>query len=104
MTWFAKGRGKYCPFRLLITLTRKSALSLSNHKPRHDTISHNKFAKLTIIGTMVTVALYLVPHSIMISPAFSIFLFGLLIVIFLVPEQKREMHKFIEIDKLETTV
>jgi hypothetical protein len=85
MTWFSKGRGRFCPFRGLIAVSKKSALS--KDKKRKDTISHNRFAKLAIIGSIITVALYLVPHSIMVSPMFSIFLFGLLIGIFFVPNE-----------------
>jgi hypothetical protein len=88
MNWFAHGKGRKCPFRWLIGVTKKSALS--EEKKRKNTISHNKFAKLSIIGAILTVSLYLIPHSLMVSPLFSIFLFGLLIGIFFVPERKIE--------------
>ncbi len=81
---FSKGRGRRCPFRWLIAITKKS--SLTQDKERKDTISHNKFAKLAIIGTLFTISLYLIPHSIMVSPIFSIILFGLLVGIFFIPE------------------
>jgi hypothetical protein len=100
MTQFSKGRGKRCLFRWLINLTNKSALKPD--KKRHDNISHQMFAKLVIIGVILTIALYLVPHSIMISPLFSIFLFALLISIFLIPARKKILQKFIEIDKKES--
>jgi hypothetical protein len=96
MNWFTRGRGRRCPFRWLISIIRRSSLSVK--KERKDTISHNKFAKLAIIGAILTVALYLVPHSIMVSPLFSIVLFALLIGIFILPERKPGEVKFYTVE------
>jgi hypothetical protein len=101
LTRFSVGKGRFCPFRWLIKLINKSAISET--KPRKDKISHQRFAKLAIIGAILTVALYLVPHSLMVSPIFSIALFALLIAIFIVPKQifdhehKDESNKPIEV-------
>ena len=99
MTWFSKGRGKFCPLRWLVAIIHPS--SLSEQKTRHDTISLKKFAKLSIIGAIITVALYLVPHSIMASPLFSILLFTLLIGIFFIPEQWMSANKIIRFEPVE---
>jgi hypothetical protein len=66
MERFSKGKGRFCPFRWLVKLTKRD--SLEQKKKHHDTISRQRFAKLAIIGTIITVALYLIPHSIMVSP------------------------------------
>jgi hypothetical protein len=83
MNLFSKGRGKHCPYRWLLSLTNK--FDFSPYKKRTDRIDRKRFAKLTIIGAILTIALYLIPHSLMVSPIFSIFLFMLLIGIFVMP-------------------
>ncbi len=86
MNLFARGRGKYCPYRWLLKLAR--GREFATRKKRHNTISHERFAKLAIIGAILTISLYLIPHSLMVSPVFSISLFGLLIGIFILPQRK----------------
>jgi len=80
---FASGRGKWCPFRMSLSKTRLG--DVRTVKGRRDMISKNRFAKLTIIGALLTISLYLIPHSIMVSPWFSITLFALVIFIFIMP-------------------
>jgi hypothetical protein len=84
---FTRGRGRFCPFKWLGKTSRKAQGRESKPMAMKDSISHHRFAKLTIIGAVITVALYLVPHSLMVSPGFSIFLFVLLIGIFVVPDR-----------------
>jgi hypothetical protein len=93
---FSHGRGRLCPFRWMIALTRPAALSQQTKHKQYDSISHQRFAKLAIIGAIITVVLYAVPHSIMASPAFSIGLFVLLVAIFIVPERHNLLVKFQE--------
>jgi hypothetical protein len=85
MNIFSTGRGRFCPFKSLIKITRGS--KGYQQKKRQDSISHQRFARLMIIGALITITLYLVPHSLMVSPIFTILLFGLLIGIFLVPSK-----------------
>jgi hypothetical protein len=83
MNLFSKGKGKYCPYRWLLSLSGK--FNFSQNNKRSDRLGYKRFAKLTIIGAVLTIALYLIPHSLMVSPLFSIFLFGLMIGIFVIP-------------------
>ncbi len=87
MNYFARGRGKHCPYRWLRSLIHR--FEFKPRTKRRDTISHERFAKLAIIGAILTISLYLIPHSLMVSPAFSIFLFVFMIGIFIVPTNKK---------------
>ncbi|UCH88597.1 MAG: hypothetical protein JSV49_10135 [Thermoplasmata archaeon] len=90
MNMFRSGKGKRCPFRWLLKFMGR--FKTQKPKPMKDSISHHRFAKLAVIGSIITVVLYLVPHSIMVSPAFSIILFGFLIGVFIIPERREKFN------------
>ena len=85
---FNAGKGRRCPYRALGLLWGKTREKKRGAKVgATDMISHERFAKLVVMGSILTVALYLIPHSLMVNPAVSIFLFILLIGIFVMPQR-----------------
>ncbi|MGA1872958.1 MAG: M14 family zinc carboxypeptidase [Thermoplasmatota archaeon] len=83
MSLFRAGRGRFCPFRMLLGMIRPGWFE--DERSSRDLISRKRFARLAVIGSVLSLSLYLIPHSIMVSPFFSIGLFILLGVIFLFP-------------------
>jgi hypothetical protein len=82
------GRGRKCPYRVLGSIWGKTRSEKRGTKSEaRDMISHERFAKLVVMGSILTVALYLIPHSLMVNPAVSIFLFILLIGVFVMPQR-----------------
>ena len=91
MTLFRAGRGRFCPFRAFIRIFRPSLLK--EGKQSRDLISKKRFAKLAVIGSILSLSLYLIPHSIMVSPFFSIGLFILIGLIFVLPDRLMSARK-----------
>jgi hypothetical protein len=79
MRHFSTGRGRFCPFRWCMKLTEKvfRADWFDPKRERKDLIERRGFVALVFISSFITIALYLVPHSIETSPWFSVFLFSL---------------------------
>jgi len=85
---FNAGRGRKCPYGALWRFWGKNVREKRDAKVvTSDMISHKRFAKLVLMGSILTVALYLIPHSIMVNPAVSVFLFLILIGIFAIPQR-----------------
>ena len=88
---FRSGRGKFCPFRLLLGLIWPPLKK--GGRPLKDTISRRKFARLAVIGSIFSLSLYLIPHSLLVSPLVSIVLFGLMVSIFILPLPEKDIRR-----------